>query len=482
MFGFVKRESEKPTVRPARQRIRDFKEIADRYRPDKAAEQAERCSQCGTPFCQVHCPLHNNIPDWLLLAANGRLEEAYELSAETNTFPEICGRICPQDRLCEGNCVIETSKHGAVTIGAVETYLTETAFEQGWVKSIPTGRQREQSVGIVGSGPCGLAAAERLRVYGYQVHIYERQDRAGGLLTYGIPDFKLDKGVVERRLEWIKNSGIHIELECEIGKDISLARLRSEHQAVLLAGGVYCPRKLEVNAHSSSPVIPALEYLVASNRRQRGDVVPDYESGRLNAYGKRVMVIGGGDTAMDCVRTAVRQSARSVTCCYRRDRASMPGSQTEVTRALEEGIHFEWQSVPLSFPAPFQVELQRTQVGSQDHSGRRAHQPLPGSEFVMEADLIIEALGFIPENLPILLDAPGLKLTPWGTPSTGAFGTVRSMVSSLDGVFVGGDIRRGASLVVWAIREGRDAAQSIHEYLQHGGLQQSPVLQFQLQD
>lgn len=462
MFGFVRQASEKPVTRPAHQRSLDFSEIAQRYQPDKAAEQAERCSQCGTPFCQIYCPLHNNIPDWLLLAANGRLEEAYELSAETNTFPEICGRICPQDRLCEGNCVIETSGHGAVTIGAVETYLTETAFDRGWVKSIPTSRWREQSVGIVGSGPCGLAAAERLRARGYQVCIYERQDRAGGLLTYGIPDFKLDKKVVERRLEWIRESGVRIELGCEVGKDVSLVELRSQHQAILLAGGVYRPRRLEIDISQVSHVVPGLEYLVASNRQVRGGLTPG--DNVLNAEGKKVVVVGGGDTAMDCVRTAVRQSAKSVTCCYRRDRASMPGSQTEVTRADEEGVHFEWQSIPVAVSSSGLIELQRTQAKSHARSGgRRAYQPVPGSEFTAEAEVVIEALGFTPEDLPHDLDLPELEVTRWGGVSTCA---VRPMMTSVEGVFAGGDVRRGASLVVWAIRDGREAAQSIHEHLQ----------------
>ena len=312
MLRFVTVGKEMPEKRPAETRAQDFHEIYADYIAKKAEEQASRCSQCGVPFCQVHCPLHNNVPDWLTRPAGGRLEEAYERSQATNNMPEICGRICPQDRLCEGNCVIEQSGHGTVTIGAVEKYITDTAWNRGWVKPLKPRRERKQSVGIIGAGPAGLAAAEEMRRKGYKVTIYDRHDRAGGLMIYGIPNFKLEKDVVTRRVKRLEDGGIVFKMNFEVGKDATLADLRAKHDAVMIATGVYKPREIEAPGVGLSRIVAALDYLIASNRKGLGDSVPDFENGHLDAKNKDVAVIGGGDTAMDCVRTAMRQGANSV--------------------------------------------------------------------------------------------------------------------------------------------------------------------------
>jgi glutamate synthase (NADPH/NADH) small chain len=465
MLQFVKLARAMPEKRSAEARRRDFDEIYDEYDPAAATDQASRCSQCGVPFCQVHCPLHNNIPDWLMLTAEGRLQEAYETSQATNNFPEICGRICPQDRLCEGNCVIEQAGHGTVTIGSVEKYITDTAWEKGWVKPAKPQREREQSVGIIGAGPGGLAAAEQLRRKGYQVHVYDRYDRSGGLLIYGIPNFKLEKEVVERRSDLLARGGVQFHLNYDVGGAESFAALRQKHDAVLIATGVYKARDIKAPGSGLNNIFPAMDFLTASNRKGLGDEVPAFEDGTLDANGKSVVVIGGGDTAMDCVRTAVRQGAKSVHCLYRRDRANMPGSQREVANAEEEGVDFLWLSAPEAFlgdDTVTAVRAQRVHLGMPDATGRQTPQIIEGSSFTVEADMVIKALGFDPEDLPKLFDTEGLEVTRWGTVLT----DFKTKMTSLDGVFAAGDIVRGASLVVWAVRDGRDAAEQMHNYMQ----------------
>ncbi len=464
MLQFVTVARSMPEKRGADERSEDFDEIYAEFAAEKAAQQSSRCSQCGVPYCQSHCPLHNNIPDWLNMTATGRLQEAYEISQATNTFPEICGRICPQDRLCEGNCVIEQSGHGTVTIGAVEKYITDTAFREGWVKPIVPPTERPESVGIIGAGPGGLAAADRLRRAGIQVTVYDRYDRAGGLLVYGIPGFKLEKPIVVRRNEQLEQGGVRFRLNCEVGKDITFDEIRKAHDAVLIATGVYKTRDLQGPGSGASGIVRAIDYLTASNRKSFGDSVPEYESGELNAEGKRVVVIGGGDTAMDCVRTAIRQGATSVKCLYRRDKANMPGSQREVQNAEEEGVEFVWLAAPKGFAtsgaAPGTVSgvmVQRMRLGAPDASGRQSPELIEGSDYVEKADLVIKALGFEPEDLPALWNEPGLEVTRWGTVKA----DFRTHETSLDGVYAAGDIVRGASLVVWAIRDGREAADSI---------------------
>lgn len=465
MLQFVTVDQAPPDKRTADARRTDFREIYDAYAPEAAATQASRCSQCGIPFCQVHCPLHNNIPDWLMLTAAGRLEEAYEVAQSTNSFPEICGRICPQDRLCEGNCVIEQSGHGTVTIGSVEKYITDLAWQRGWVRPPAPLRERPQSVGIVGAGPGGLAAADWLRRQGYEVHVYDRYDRVGGLLIYGIPGFKLEKQVVRRREQQLRDGGIRFHMQVDVGRDLTLAALRARHDAVLLATGVYKSRDLEAPGCGVANIVPALAYLTASNRVDLGDRVAAVDSGALAAAGKRVVVIGGGDTAMDCVRTAVRQGATSVQCLYRRNRANMPGSAREVANAEEEGVAFVWQAAPEAFTgdgAVTGVRAARIHLGVPDATGRQTPQPIPGSGFTLDADMVIKALGFDPEDLPVLFTQPDLAVTRQGTVRIDH----QTRMSSLDGVFAAGDIVRGASLVVWAIRDGRDAAAQMHGYLQ----------------
>ena len=464
MLKFVETGQAFPAKRPAELRAEDFREIADRYAVEKAEEQSSRCSQCGVPYCSVHCPLHNHIPDWLRLTAEGRLREAYELSNATSTMPEICGRICPQDRLCEGNCVIEFSGHGAVTIGSVEKFITDTAWEEGWVEPLVPGAAKGQSVGIIGAGPAGLTTAELLRREGYDVHVYDRHDRAGGRLTYGIPGFKLEKPVVMRRVERLAAGGIVFHQGFAVGRDATLGELRERHDALLVATGVYKARAIKAPGVGAPGVIESLDYLIASNRKSFGDSVPEFESGALNAAGKNVVVIGGGDTAMDCVRTAVRQGAKSVKCLYRRDRANMPGSQNEVRNAEEEGVEFVWLSAPEAFDgidAVSGVRATKMRLGAADASGRRAPEPDPGSEFRLDADMVVKALGFDAEDLPRLFGAEELSVTRWGTLRVDH----KTMQTSLDGVFAAGDIVRGASLVVWAIRDGRDVAEHMHGYL-----------------
>ena len=464
MLKFVKIANRMPDKREASERRQDFDEIYGEFRDEEAKGQASRCSQCGVPFCQVHCPVQNNIPDWLKLTAEGRLEEAYEASAATNNFPEICGRICPQDRLCEGTCVLEQSGHSTVTIGSIEKYITDTAFDRGWVKAVKPRRELGQSVAIIGAGPGGMAAAEQLRRKGYQVHIYDRYDRVGGLLIYGIPNFKLEKQIVARREALLRDAGITLHLGFEVGRDASLADLRRKHDAVLIATGVYKARDAAMPGAGLGNIFQAMTYLTASNRKGLGDTVPAFEDGTLNAEGKRVVVIGGGDTAMDCVRTAIRQGAKSVQCLYRRDRANMPGSQREVKHAEEEGVKFVWLAQPEAYVGNgvvSSVRASKIHLGVPDATGRQTPQPIAGSHFNTTADMVITALGFDPEDLPVLFGAPELAVTRWGTLKV----NYRTAMTNLDGVFGAGDIVRGASLVVWAIRDGRDAAESIHAYL-----------------
>jgi len=464
MLKFVNLGQQNPPKREVLERKENFNEIYKEFINEKAKEQSSRCSQCGVPFCQVHCPLSNNIPDWLKFTAEGRLKEAYELAQSTNNMPEVCGRICPQDRLCEGNCVIEQSGHGTVTIGSIEKFITENAWKNKWVEPIKVKLEKNLSVGIIGAGPAGLACAEQIRKQGYQVIIYDRYDRPGGLLIYGIPNFKLEKSVVERRTNLLKESGIKFIQNFEVGKDATLNELKEKHDAILIATGVYKAREIEIPGNNLGNIFPAMDFLTASNKKGLGDKVEQFDNGTLNAQGKDVIVIGGGDTAMDCVRTSVRQNAKSVKCLYRRDRENMPGSTREVSNAEEEGVEFVWLSSPKKFEGIDKVEnilVDKIELGDPDESGRRKPIIQNNSEFKLNADIIIKALGFDPEDLPYLFKEKNLQVSKWGTIKA----DFDTMETNLPGVFAAGDIVRGASLVVWAIKDGRDAAISISKYL-----------------
>ena len=464
MLKFVNIGQQNPPKRDTDNRKEDFNEIYKEFIHGKAQEQSSRCSQCGVPFCQVHCPLSNNIPDWLKLTAEGRLEEAYNLAQSTNNMPEVCGRICPQDRLCEGNCVIEQSGHGTVTIGSVEKFITDNAWANGWVKPIKIEKELNQSIGIIGSGPAGLACAEQLRKKGYKITVYDRYDRAGGLLIYGIPNFKLEKEVVERRIKLLKDGGINFKLNFEVGKDATLDELKKEHDAILIATGVYKPREIDIKGSDLGNIFPAMEFLTTSNKKGLGDKVENFENGTLNAKDKNVVVIGGGDTAMDCVRTAVRQKAKTVKCLYRRDKENMPGSAREVANAEEEGVEFVWLSGPKEFIGKNKVEkvlVNKMKLGDPDDGGRRKPIIDEGSEYEIETDIVIKSLGFDPEDLPKLFDEKDLQVSKWGTIKI----DFDTMETNLQGVFAAGDIVRGASLVVWAIKDGRDVAESIDKLL-----------------
>ena len=464
MLQFINLDQNTPEKRSTGERKKDFHEIYKDFINEKAQEQSSRCSQCGVPFCQIHCPLQNNIPDWLKLTAEGRLQDAYELSQSTNNMPEVCGRICPQDRLCEGNCVIEQSGHGTVTIGSIEKYITDTAWEKNWVKPIKIKKELNKSIGIIGAGPAGLACAEELRKFGYQVTIYDRYDRPGGLLIYGIPNFKLEKFVVERRTNLLKQGGIKFIQNFEVGKDKNLHELKKDHDAILIATGVYKTREIEIEGNNLKNIFPAMDFLTASNRKGLGDKVELFDNGTLNVEGKDVVVIGGGDTAMDCVRTATRQKAKSVKCLYRRDKENMPGSAREVANAIEEGVEFIWLSGPKKFignKKVEQVQVNKMILGSADSSGRRKPEIQKNSEYNIKADIVIKSLGFDPEDLTELFSAKELSVSKWGTIKI----DLNTMETNIDGIFAAGDIVRGASLVVWAIKDGRDAALQIQKYL-----------------
>ena len=462
LLQFVNQKKEMPKKRTGSIRLKDFNEIYKNFNKVEAKNQAGRCSQCGIPFCQVHCPLQNNIPDWLKLAAEDRLEEAFEVSQSTNNFPEICGSICPQDRLCEGNCVIEKGFE-SVTIGRVEKHITDTAWEKGWVKPVKPIKEINKSVGIIGSGPAGLAAAEQLRKKGYKIEIYDRYDRPGGLLIYGIPNFKLEKYAVVRRTEVLKKSGIIFHNNFEVGKTKSFNFLKKKHDAILIATGVYKARELDMPEINSKGVIPALDFLIASNKKGLGDTVDRFSNGELNAQNKNVVVIGGGDTAMDCVRIAIRQNAKSVKCLYRRNKENMPGSLREVFHAEEEGIEFLWLSMPKKIILEnneIKIDVAKVILDKKDSSGRQEPK-LSNNSYSINADLVIKALGFNPEDLPNLFNYPNLKVTSWGTIKVNH----ETMMTNEPGIFAAGDIVRGASLVVWAIKDGRDAADSIDKFL-----------------
>tara|TARA_B100000965_G_scaffold115315_1_gene95143 strand:+ start:12067 stop:13479 length:1413 start_codon:yes stop_codon:yes gene_type:complete len=469
MLEFHKKKPQNPSKIDPEKRIKDFQEIYSQFDKKASVEQSSRCSQCGVPFCQIHCPLNNNIPDWLKYIAEDRLEEAYQISSSTNVFPEVCGRVCPQDRLCEGNCVVEQAGFGAITIGNLEKYLTELAWEKGWVKKIESNVSSKQKVAIIGSGPAGMAASSYLIQNGYLVDVFEKSDRAGGLMIYGIPNFKLDKSIVERRTEWLVKSGVNFHLNKEIGKDLSFQDLEKKYDAILISTGVYKARKLDIETSNIDNSLPALDFLIESNKVGLGDTPSSNKY--LNARNKHVVVIGGGDTAMDCVRTAIRQKAKEVTCLYRRNKENMPGSAREVLNAEQEGVKFNWLSVPSKVVSKdseaSSLSYKVATLGEADETGRR--KPIDtGVEKQIKSDLVIQALGFEPEDLNANFNT-NLELTSWNTIKV----DFKSFQTTNPKIFAAGDIVRGASLVVWAIHDGREVAKSIHQFLQNNQIKKA---------
>ncbi len=462
-FQFVELPRQNPDKVTARRRVRDWGEIYGHYENKTAAQQAGRCIDCGNPYCEWKCPVHNYIPNWLKLINEGRLFEAAELSHQTNSLPEICGRICPQDRLCEGACTLNDD-FGAVTIGSIEKYITDEAFKLGWKPDLSNVVDTDKRVAIVGAGPAGLACADILARNGVKPIVYDRHQRIGGLLTYGIPSFKLEKEVVEKRREILEGMGVEFKLGIEIGKDISFANLESEHDAVFLGMGTYTYMNGGFEGEDMPGVYEALPYLISNINKLFSE---NLDAPYIDMQGQRVVVLGGGDTAMDCVRTAVRQDASSVTCVYRRDQANMPGSMREVENAKEEGVKFLWNRQPLKIIGDrlvSGVKLVETQLGKPDTSGRRQPEIIEGSEEIVSADRVIIAFGFKPSpadwfnDHDIQIDDSG-KVVVGGKVNRLPYQTVNPKV------FAGGDMVRGSDLVVTAVFEGRTAAMSILDLL-----------------
>ncbi len=464
VFQFVQVPRRDPAKKSAEKRKKEYREIYGIYDAETAAAQAERCLACGNPYCEWRCPVHNYIPNWLKLITEGNIKQAAELSHLTNSLPEICGRVCPQDRLCEGACTLNTG-FGAVTIGAIEKYISDTAFAQGWRPDLSDVISSGRRVAIVGAGPAGLACADVLVRNGVAAVVFDRYDEIGGLLTFGIPEFKLEKSIVRKRRAVLEGMGVEFRLNVDVGTDVTLQQLSSEFDAVFLGMGTYTFMQGGFPGEDLPGVYEALPYLI-SNVRRCLNLEKDTAS-FIDMQGKRVVVLGGGDTAMDCNRTAIRQKAKKVTCAYRRDEANMPGSKREVTNAKEEGVNFLWNRQPVEIVGNGKVEgvkVVTTKLGEPDARGRRLPQVVPGSEKIIPADHVIIAFGFQPsppswltEN-KITTDERGRVIAP--ADSGFAFQT------SNPKVFAGGDMVRGSDLVVTAVFEGRQAAQGILDYLQ----------------
>ena len=465
VYQFVDVERIDPPKKPIIVRKSEFGEIYQPLTASQTAGQADRCLDCGNPYCEWKCPVHNFIPQWLKLANEGKILEAAELSHKTNSLPEVCGRVCPQDRLCEGACTLNDD-FGAVTIGSIEKYITDTAFEMGWRPDMSGVTMTDKKVAIVGAGPAGLACADILIRNGVKPIVYDKYPEIGGLLTFGIPAFKLEKEVIARRREVFLEMGVEFVLNTEVGKDIPFQQLIDEHDAVFLGMGTYKYMKGGFENESAPGVYDALPYLIANANRQLG--LEKSESDFISMQGKRVVVLGGGDTAMDCVRTAVRQGAECVVCAYRRDEENMPGSRREVQNAREEGVDFQFNLQPLDIAINESgnacgVKLVKTQLGKPDSAGRRRPEAVEGSEHIKEADAVIVAFGFQPNPAPWLADF-GVILDEKGrvrAPSQGQY----AFQTSNPKIFSGGDMVRGSDLVVTAIFEGREAAEGILDYI-----------------
>ena len=447
---------------PAEVRKVEFREIYAQMDADQAREQAGRCLACGNPYCEWKCPVHNYIPNWLKLVEEGRLFEAAELSHQTNSLPEVCGRVCPQDRLCEGACTLN-SGFGAVTIGQIERYISETAFARGWrpdmSQVVPTGKR----VAIVGAGPAGLACADVLARNGVQAVVYDRYEEIGGLLTFGIPEFKMEKSVMTRRRAIFEGMGIQFRLKTEVGRDVLFQELIDQYDAVFLGMGTYTYMRGGFPGEDLPGVVPALPFLISNVKHCLGLEKPGDEF--IDMKGLRVVVLGGGDTAMDCNRTSIRQGAASVTCVYRRDEANMPGSKREVANAKEEGVQFLWNRQPVEVVGEGKVEgikLVTTELGPPDARGRRTPVVVAGSEEVIACDRVIVAFGFRPNPQPWFADF-GITTDPAGRVI--AKGQRHAYQTANPKIFAGGDMVRGSDLVVTAVWEGREAAKGMLEYM-----------------
>ena len=461
-FAFLERSREDPDVLPLNVRTHQFREIYKPFEPGEAASQAERCIDCGNPYCEWKCPVHNYIPNWLKLASEGRIMEAADLCHETNSLPEVCGRICPQDRLCEQACTLATG-FGAVTIGAIERYIVDEALKQGWRPDLSHVQTQPWSVGIVGAGPAGLACADILTRNGVSVTVYDRYPEIGGLLSFGIPDFKLELQVMRRRREILEGAGVHFKLNCEIGRDIQAHELERMHDALFFGLGTYKPVEASLPGMEKGGIVPALEYLIGQTAHMYDLDLPSYP--HIDLSGEDVLVLGGGDTAMDCVRTAIRQGASSVHCVYRRNQENMPGSQREVKHAMKEGVKFEFNALPLRLIHDNRklvgLEIMKTRLVSSE-DGRAQPEPIEGSERVLRASALIFAFGYR-ASPPQWLQAIGVETDDSG---------LVCMDDRLPGqtsnpaIFAAGDMVRGSDLVVTAIADAREAAESIVRYLE----------------
>ncbi|NNC99076.1 MAG: FAD-dependent oxidoreductase [Gammaproteobacteria bacterium] len=468
-FQFLDLPRQEPEKVPARDRRKQFNEIYSEYDAGQAAAQSERCLDCGNPYCEWKCPVHNFIPNWLQMVSEGNLFEAAELSHQTNSLPEVCGRICPQDRLCEGACTLNDG-FGAVTIGAVEKYITDEALNQGWRPDMSNVIWTDKKVAIVGAGPAGLGCADILVRNGVKPMVFDKYPEIGGLLTFGIPPFKLEKEVVRTRRAILEEMGVEFVLNTEVGKDLELQALLDDYDAVFLGMGTYTYMKGGFVGEDFVGVHEALPYLVANINRLMG-----FEKDALDfvdMQGKNVIVLGGGDTAMDCVRTAVRQGAEKVTCAYRRDEANMPGSMREVANAKEEGVEFLWNQQPLEIIGQASetgenivagVKLATTRLGKPDERGRQRPEVVLGSEQVLEADSVIIAFGFRPSPAPWFSEF-NIEINDWGGIKTSGDSAFKFQTTHPK-IFAGGDMVRGSDLVVTAVFEGREAAQGILNYL-----------------
>jgi len=461
-FAFLNLEREDPDVYPLKVRKTEFREIYKPYDPDEAASQAERCLDCGNPYCEWKCPVHNYIPNWLKLAGEGRIMEAADLCHETNSLPEVCGRICPQDRLCEQACTLATG-FGAVTIGAIERYIVDEALKQGWRPDLSHVKTKPWSVGIVGAGPAGLACADILTRNGISVTVYDRYPEIGGLLSFGIPDFKLELQVMRTRREVLEDAGVHFRLNCEIGRDIQATDLENMHDALFFGLGTYRPVEASLPGADQGGIVPALEFLIGQTAHMYGLDLPGYE--HIDLKGEDVLVLGGGDTAMDCVRTAIRQGASTVHCVYRRDRQNMPGSPREVSHAMKEGVRFEFNSQPLRLihenNSLVGLEIAKTRLVATE-GGRATPEIIRGSEQVITATALIFAFGYRPSP-PQWLQALGVNMEDSGLV---AMDQRLPGQTSNPAIFAAGDMVRGSDLVVTAIADARDTAQSIIQYLE----------------